>query len=219
MQKMIARVRVWAGVGLLVILVGATAVGTPAIRRAILRAAGWALVAGDRIEPADVIVVALDAEGAGVLEAADLLHSGMATRVAIFIGPPNPLADEFIRRGVPYEDEAARSVRLLRSLGVDTVEQIPRYVSGTGDEGPVLADWSNRQGFGSIIVVTTADHSRRLRRVLHRSLKGDRTRVMVHPARYPRFDPDRWWESRLGIRLEIEGLEKLLLDVMRHPIS
>jgi hypothetical protein len=44
---------------------------------------------------------------------------------------------------------------------------------------------------------------------------------MVHPtsARYSDFDPDRWWGSRGGIRIEIEELEKLLLDVVRHPIS
>ena len=136
-------------------------------------------------------------------------------------GYPDPVAREFIRRGVPYEDEAARSVRQLRSLGFETIDQIPGSVLGTEDEGPVLADWCNRQGFRSVIVVSTADHSRRLRRVLHRSLKGHHTRAMVHPAsaRYPHFDPDRWWESRGGVRVAIEELEKLLFDVLRHPIS
>lgn len=85
----------------------------------------------------------------------------------------------------------------------------------------MLADWCNRQGFRSVIVVSTSDHLRRLRRVLHRSLKGHQTRVMVRPgsARYPHFDPDRWWESRGGVRVEIEELEILLLDIVRHPIS
>ena len=82
---MIARGRLWAGLWLLVILVGGAALGIPTIRRAILRAAGWALVANDPIEPADIIVVTRDADGAGTLEAADLVHSGVATRVAIFI--------------------------------------------------------------------------------------------------------------------------------------
>jgi len=221
MQRMIARGRLWAGVWLLVILVGATTVVIPTIRRTILRAAGWALVADEPIEAADIIVVSHDAYGAGVLEAADLLHSGVATGVAIFTGSPDPVAAEFIRRGVPYEDEAARSVRQLRSLGVDTIDQIPGHVGGTEDEGPVLAGWCSRQGFRSVIVVSTADHSRRLRRVLHRSLKGHQTRVMIHLAspRYTHFDPDRWWGSRGGVRVEIEELEKLLLDVVRHPIS
>ena len=213
--------RRWAGGLLLVMLVSAASLGVAAIRRSILRAAGWALVVNDSIEPADTIVVSLDADGAGVLEAADLIHSGMAASVAIFTGFPDPVAGEFMRRGVPYEDEAARSVRQLRSLGVQTIDQIPGSVIGTEDEGPVLIDWCNRRGVRSVIVVSTPDHSRRIRRTLHRSVKGHQTRVMVRPAsaRYPHFDPDRWWESRGGVRVEIEELEKLLLDIARHPIS
>jgi hypothetical protein len=220
-QNMIARRQRWAALVLVVVLLGSASIGIFAIRRSILRAAGWALVVNDRIEPADVIVVAVDADGAGAIEASDLIHSGMARRVAIFTGTPDPAGSEFIRRGVPYEDEAARSVRQLRSLGVETIDQIPGSVLGTNDEGPVLADWCDRQGFRSVIVVSTADHSRRLRRVLHRSLKGHHTRAMIHPAsaRYPHFDPDRWWESQSGVRVAIEELEKLLLDVVRHPIS
>jgi hypothetical protein len=39
--------------------------------------------------------------------------------------------------------------------------------------------------------------------------------VMVKPARYTNFDPDRWWETRGGI-LE---LQKLFFDIVLHPIS
>jgi hypothetical protein len=83
---------------------------------------------------ADVIVIAVDADGAGVLEAADLVHSGIATRVAVFADPPDPIDREFIRRGIPYKDAAARSARQLQLLGVTAIEQIPR-VSGTEAEG------------------------------------------------------------------------------------
>jgi hypothetical protein len=55
--------------------------------------------------------------------------------------------------------------------------------------------------------------------VLRRSLRGDRLRVSVRSARYSTFDPDRWWETRDGIRTEIVEFQKLLLDVARHPIS
>jgi hypothetical protein len=32
-------------------------------------------------------------------------------------------------------------------------------------------------------------------------------------------DPDRWWETRRGVRTEIVELQKLLLDVVLHPMS
>jgi len=179
MQNMIARRQRWAGIVWVAVLLGAAGIGIFAIRRPILRAAGWALVVNEHVEPADVIVVAADADGAGVLEAADLVHSGFATRVAVFADPPDAVVDlEFIRRGIPYEGAAARSFRQLRALGVDTIDHIPRYVAGTEDEGPVLADWCDQHRFRSVVVVSSSDHSRRLRRVLHRSMKpalsGDR---------------------------------------------
>jgi hypothetical protein len=190
------------------------------IRRPLLRAAGWTLVVNEPVESADVIVLAVDTDGGGVLEAADLVHNGVATRVAVF----SELADtmvqrEFARRGVPYEDEATMSIRQLNALGVDKVERIPRSVSGTEDEGPVLADWCDQHQFRSVVVVSSSDHSRRLRRGLHRAMKGHPTKVTVRCARYAVFDPDQWWETHDGIRIEIEEFEKLLLDVVRHPIS
>jgi hypothetical protein len=45
------------------------------------------------------------------------------------------------------------------------------------------------------------------------------TRVTVQPARYSDFDPDGWWETRGGARTEIVELQKLLLDVVLHPMS
>ncbi len=218
MQNMIARRRLSAGIVLVVVLLGIASIAISAIRRPILRAAGWALIVNDRVEPADVIVVTVAADGAGVLEAADLVHSGVATRVAVFGEPPDMVESEFVRRGIPYENAAARSVRHLRAHGVDTIDLVPTYVAGSEDEGPALAAWCDQYGFRSVVVVSTSDHSRRLRRVLLRSMKGHQTRVTVRSARYSVFDPDRWWQSHIGIRTEVAEFEKLLLDVVRHPI-
>jgi hypothetical protein len=50
-------------------------------------------------------------------------------------------------------------------------------------------------------------------------MKGHQTKLTVRCARYSAFDPDRWWETHDGVRIEIEESEKLLLDMLRHPIS
>ena len=218
MWGMVGRWKRWA---LIVSVALAVAIVTvPAVRTPILLAAGWALVVDEPVGPADVIVVAIDAGGAGVLEAVDLLHSGIAMRVAVFTDPPGALVDsEFIRRGAPYQDAAARSIRQFQSLGVATIEQIPRSVAGNEDEGRVLPHWCDLHQFRAVILVSSSDHSRRLRRVLHRAMEGHRTNVTVRFARFSQFDPDRWWQTRAGFRTEIVELERLLLDLVRHPIS
>ena len=191
----------------LIVLACVIASVVPTIRMRFLRAAGWALVVHRQpIYSADVIVVALDAEGAGTLEAADLVHNGVSTRVAVFATPPDARTDsEFLRRGIPYEDAAAVSTRQLRSLGIGNVEQLARTVAGSEEEGDVLPAWCDQHHYRSVVVVTTSDHSRRMRRILRRSLKGHQTAVTL-PSRYSGFDPDWWWKTRSGIRTEIVEL-------------
>jgi hypothetical protein len=50
-------------------------------------------------------------------------------------------------------------------------------------------------------------------------MKGHPTRVTVKPARYTPFDPDQWWKTRTGIRIVVIELQKLLLDMVLHPMS
>jgi hypothetical protein len=168
--------------------------------------------------PADIMVLTIDSDGAGALEAADLVQSGVSKRVAVFKEPPTAETTEFVRRGLPYEDAGTRQIRQLTTLGVTDVVQISR-VNGTGDEGQVLPQWTDEQHLRSIVVVATKDHSRRLRRVLDRAMKGHPTHFTVQAARYSSFDPDRWWETRKGVRTEIVELQKLLLDFVLHPLS
>ena len=168
------------------------------LREPVLRAAGWALVIDNEpVAPADVIVLSLDSDGAGALEAADLVQSGVSKRVAVFQDPPSGEDYEFIRRGLPYEDAGARQICQLRMLGVTDVTQISR-IDGTESEGQMLPRWCDQQHLRSIVVVAGKDHSRRLRRVLDRDMKGHPTHFTVQAARYSSFDPDRWWETRGG---------------------
>src|SRR6266852_5263762 len=114
----------WALILVVVALAAAAIAAVPSVRELVLRAAGWALVVNEPVAPADVIVVSPDSGGAGALEAADLVHSGIATRVAAFIDPPSGADREFIRRGLPYEDAGAKQIRQLRWLGVTDIMQI-----------------------------------------------------------------------------------------------
>ena len=202
-----------------VALPAAAIVAVPSVREPVLRTAGMALVVNEPVVPADIIVVSLTSSGAGALEAADLVQSGIATRVAVFTDPPSGEDHEFIRRGLPYEDASAKQIRQLRWLGVTDILQIPRTDVGTESETHVLPSWCDQHQFRSIVFVAARDHSRRLRRVLDRVMKGHSTRIAVRPERYSSFDPNRWWETRDGVRKEIVEFQKLVLDVVLHPMS
>jgi len=199
---------------------GLLAFALPASRTYILRSAGWALVNPQRhVTSADIIVVAIDSGGAGTLEAADLEHRGVSDRVAVFHDPPTESDREFLRRGLPYDDRAAISTRQLQILGVQNIDKIPRTTSGSEEEGEILPGWCQRHGYHSVVLVTSADHSRRLSRILRRSLYGDQVDVTVVASPYSNFNPNSWWTTRAGARTELVELEKLLFDIVRHPFS
>ena len=99
------------------------------------------------------------------------------------------------------------------------VAQIHRADTETEGVAEVLSAWCDQHRFRSIVFVAKREHSRRLRRVLDRVMKGHPTRVTVQPARYSSFDPDRWWETRGGVRTEIVELQKLVLEAILHPMS
>lgn len=180
---------------------------------------GWALVVDEPLERADIIVLPQWAAAAGAIDAADLIQRGLANRVAVLPEPPRPADMELRRRGLTHPDEAADLIELMRSLGVTETHRISTPAGGTAAEGEVLSTWCDQQQFRSIIVISSPDHSRRLRRVLRRSFQGHPPKVMIRAARYAPFDPDRWWETRDNVRTALVELQKLLLDVARHPIS
>lgn len=204
----------------MVALTALALVAVRSLREPVLRAAGWALVLNESVSSADIIVLSLDSGGAGALEAADLLQSGISKRVAVFENPPSLKDHEFIRRGVPDEVEGARQIRQLRSLGVTDIVRISTIEgASTEGEGQALPPWCDEHQLQSVVFMASKDHSRRVRRVLDRVMKGHSTRVRVQHSRYSDFDPDRWWETRRGVAAEIVGLQKLLLDVVLHPMS
>lgn len=205
-----------AGLVLLLILIALMAV--PRTRVATLRALGHALVVTDPAASADVIVISVDAGSAGVLEAADLVRSGVSQAVAVFAEPQDAADLEFRNRGIRHQDDAARALEELELLGVANATRIPTPVDGTTAEGRVLSAWLSERGFRSVIMVTTPDHARRTRRVLRRALKDRQTAVFVRASRYSDFDADAWWQRRAGVRTEIIELQKLLLDILAHPL-
>jgi uncharacterized SAM-binding protein YcdF (DUF218 family) len=204
---------------LLVAFASASALLIPSVRTQALQRVGTALVAEDALALADAIVIGPDVAEAGVLEAADLVERGVATRVVVIGEPVTDISREFAQRGVLYEDPPAQLVRLLFGLGVRRTEVLRLTSGGTEEAAELVADWCARQKLRAVIVVTGTDHSRRFRRMLRRNLHGSGTQVIVRVARYSAFAPERWWQHRGTLRTGIIELQKLLLDVARHPFS
>ena len=114
------------------------------------------------------------------------------------------------------EEASAKPVRRLWWLGVRMSCRSPEPKLEPKVKARFFCD---QHQFRSIVFVATKDHSRRTRRVLDRIMKSNPVRITVQPARYSSFDPDRWWQTRSGIRTEIIELQKLVFEAVLHPMS
>ncbi len=199
--------------------VAAAAMLVSSARDGVLRSLGYALVAEDPLEPADVIAIAPDVGDAGVLEAADLAKRGIAQRVLVVADARTPVADELARRGIDYRDEGQRFVLMLRELGIPAVEDLRLSTGGTSEAAAAVKSWALQRTLRSVLLVTGSDHSRRVGRVFKRTAAGSGVAVRIRIARYSAFAPERWWRSRGGLRTGLIELQKLALDLVAHPIS
>ena len=86
--RMIFRWPRWVPILVVLALAAFAIVAIRSLREPVLRAAGWALVVNEPVASADIIVLSLDSGGAGALEAADLVQSGISKRAAVFMDPP-----------------------------------------------------------------------------------------------------------------------------------
>jgi uncharacterized SAM-binding protein YcdF (DUF218 family) len=154
------------------------------------------LVVNAPLDHADVIVVMA---GSAVLRertlrAAQLYRDGRAAKIILTNDNQQGgwASDE--QRNIPYQELAGRS---LRRLGVPAaaIEFLPEPVSSTYQETVVLRKYAETQGYHSLLIVTSAYHSRRALWTLRQTFAA--TDIVVGldavPPGLQAPSPATWW--------------------------
>jgi uncharacterized SAM-binding protein YcdF (DUF218 family) len=104
---------------------------------------------------------------------------------------------------IAYIGEDFFNSRVLMQEGVpsNAIRVLEPSIDNTADEIRAIADTMWREKDGSVIIVTSKAHTRRVR-TLWRELSGGRGRAIVRAARSDPFSPDHWWRST-GSLLEV----------------
>src|SRR2546426_1066615 len=179
------RFRWWAVVPVLVALV-AVGLGIPAL--------GAALVVTDALQPSDAIFVLDGGTPVRELEAASLYRLGYAPRVVVARGRDAISVARQVS-GEPSRQE--RAVRVLRHVGVPeaAVVTLSQEVDNTVQELAADFAFATKQGLRRVILVTSANHTRRVR-VIWNSRYERRIPALVYPTSWEAYDARRWWASR-----------------------
>ena len=163
-----------------------------------------ALIVSAPMDSADAIVV-LSGSSTYIErthKAAELYRHGRAPLVL--------LTDDHTRGGWssaqqrnPYFVERATDELIRQGVPTEKIRIIPGVASSTHDEVLLLKDYTIAQGLRSLLVVTSAYHSRRALRSLRQSFTGSGTTIGLDPvppgSQTP--SPAVWWLRLEGWRL------------------
>ena len=129
-----------------------------------------------------------------VLDAASLYRLGYAPRVVVARGRDAISVARQVS-GEPSRQE--RAVRVLVHVGVPeaAVVTLSQEVDNTVQELAADFAFATKQGLRRVILVTSANHTRRVR-VIWNSRYERRISALVYPTSWEAYDARRWWASR-----------------------
>jgi uncharacterized SAM-binding protein YcdF (DUF218 family) len=169
------------------------------------------LVIQDPLVKSDAIIVLGGTMYERQLEAVDLYRDAWAPRIYLF----RELIDwgelELIERGVPYTKVVDVQIDAMVRLGVPrgAIEILDRAES-TAAEADYVRQLVLAQKLSRVIVVSSKQHTRRVRLVMRRRLADTGTEVIVRPSRYDRSNVERWWSERATLRFTLFETQRLL---------
>jgi len=168
------------------------------------------------LEKADMIFVLNGDYDTRPFYSSDLYLQGLAPIVAIaqtesspaellgLVNNPTDIAVEVMKlRGVPAE-----KLLVLNGNGP---------VTSTFDEARTLREYIEANNIGSVIMVTSAFHTRRSRWIFERELAGVQVKLEVAAAPYTNFDASNWWQYEEGlINLNNEYIKLIFYKIKYH---
>jgi uncharacterized SAM-binding protein YcdF (DUF218 family) len=186
-----------------------------------VRGAGRWLVREDPLATADEIVVLSGSMPARAEEAANIFHMGYAHEV--WVSRPTSPREELEAMGIHYlgEEDFNREILIHEGVPDSDVRIFPQPIVNTEEEIEELSGQMRRDGKTSAIIVTSPQHTRRVR-ALWRKIAGSDLRLIVRGAPQDPFDADHWWRDThdtFAVVREFLGLLNVWIGLPVRPPS
>jgi len=181
----------WSG-GLVVLFAASCFV----FRAPILRAVAAAWIVNDPLEKADAIVVLGGGLETRPFAAARLYRDGYAPRILI----ARPKASPTDELGLTTrEKEVTRQVLLKEGVPDNALTDIGNDVQSTYEESLAVRDWLKTNHATRLIVPTDVFHTRRVRWLFRKQLKGTGVALTVEAIPVREYTVADWWRHEQGL--------------------
>lgn len=200
---------------------GSLCVLSATITIALLFSIGHWLVKEDPLEHATAIAVLSGGLPTRALEAAELYRQGYAKE--IWLTHPGDQQSTRKDLGIHYPREDEINMQVLRRQGVPAkaIHVMDAPIVNTADELDALGVAVKSRGSGTVIIVTSKSHTRRVSSMWERYHGAD-GRAIVHAVKDDEFDSSRWWKtsgSTQQVIHEVLGIANLWAGFPVRPVS
>lgn len=170
---------------------------------------------------ADLIVILNGRDTERSLAAVDLYNKGYSKLIVISRGPKQPGSDEFWRRVGNNFDGKSFLQRALEAMGIpeDSLKFVGDGVTSTYDEALATRQFMKRNGYKSVLLVTSKWHSKRAYLTFKSVFKDDEMNIIICPSGYDTFDPDTWWKKNSDVELVFDEYVRLVYYLLSFRIS
>jgi uncharacterized SAM-binding protein YcdF (DUF218 family) len=185
----------------------------------VFRGVGNWLVREDPLMHADALAVLSGGLPYRAEAAAHYFESGYASEV--WLTRPEGPSDQMRELGVQYvsEEDYDRQILIHLQVPEKSVRILPNTVIDTEQEVEEIARELRKEGKISVIIVTSPEHTRRVR-ALWKKLAGEDLKAVVRAAREDPFDADHWWRDTrdaLSVVREVLGLMNVWAGLPIRP--
>ncbi len=205
--------------GVLVTLAGFTGLVTLS-HRPLLRLVAAVLVVHDHLERSDAIVVVAGGTPWREAMAATLFREGWAPRIIISWPLISHSIRELTTMGVRPLDLQGESRLVLEKYGVpsDRIIAVTQPTKTTEPELDLVSTLAHANGYRRVILVTSAQHTRRVKLIWSGESRKNGIEGIVVAARGNDLDLDEWWQRRRvaeAVLHEYLGLAAIYLGASR----
>jgi uncharacterized SAM-binding protein YcdF (DUF218 family) len=174
-----------------------------------LPAIGSFLVVADPLRRADAVVPLAGGEQR-VAYAAELFRRGYASWFVVTDLAPS-------RGGRSLSSKENSRAAIERGVGAERIRSTGAVVTSTYAEAQAVRGLAEQQGWRSLIVVTSPEHTRRAQLIFGQVFAGSGIALIVRPAEGSGYTPGIWWQNLDERRLALTEYLKLAAFLIGYP--
>jgi len=186
----------------------------------VLKKIGYFLIYEQKPQKADLIVVLNGRDTERSLATVDLYNQGYSNLIVMSIGYKQPGSDEFWKRVGGNFNGKVFFQRAIEAMGIpeESFRFIRNGVSSTYDEALATREFLKKNGYKSILIVTSKWHSRRAYLTFKSVIKDDGIKVWIYPSKYDTFDPNAWWKKETDAELVFYEYVRLIYYIVTFRV-